>query len=130
MHPGRMGIFGRESRGPAPRLEANEEDLGRWQASHLRGHTLVAIGGFLQLSNVRLTFTPHPLSRTLGWADWECALTDAMHVGVLPRGVLPWPPLLEQRFGIVHDGDLHLFKARNLDTIVAAIQAALAAAEG
>jgi hypothetical protein len=124
-----MGIFGRPSRGPAPTLEANEEDLGRWPASHLRGHTLSAVGGFLQLSNVRLTFTPHPLSRTLGFADWERILTDALHIGVLPRGVLPWPPMLERRFGIIHDGDLHLFKARDVDEIVAAIQAALAAAE-
>jgi hypothetical protein len=110
-------------------LEADEEVLGRWPAIHLRGSAGVSVGGTLQLSNLRLTFTPRRLGRGLGRADWECALTDAMHIGVVPRGVLPWPNMLERRFGIVHDGDLHLFEAGNVDTIVGAIQAALAAAE-
>jgi hypothetical protein len=83
----------------------------------------------LQLSSVRLTFTPRRLARRLGRPDWECALSDAMHIGVTPKGFLPWPAKLERRFGIVHDGVLDLFEAGHVDTVVGAIQAALAAAE-
>jgi hypothetical protein len=89
----------------------------------------VSVTGKLQLSSVRLTFPPNRLSRSAGRAGWECSLTDAVHIGVVPRGVMPWPKMMQRHFGIVHDGDLHLFEAGNADKIVAAIHATLAAAE-
>jgi hypothetical protein len=71
---------------------------------------------------------PYRLSRWLGRAEWACDLTDAVHIGVAPRGVLPWPARLERRFGVIHDGVLDVFEVANVDTVVAAVRAALAAA--
>lgn len=62
-------------------------------------------------------------SRTGAWCS-----SRTVHIGVAPRGLLPWPARFERRFGVVHDGVLDVFEVGHVDEVAAAIRKALAAA--
>lgn len=87
----------------------------------------MSVGGTLRLSRTRLVFTPGRVSRSLGRRDWVCELTKDVHVGVAPRGRLAFLPGMQRRFVVIHEGAFELFEIHHVETVIDAINTALAA---
>lgn len=108
-----------------PELAVGEQELATWKVGWR--HNGAWVSGYLVLTNERVLFYPRGLAR-IGWKPWALDLEWITDVTIGPRGGTGWEGGGRRKLQIERGETKQRFVLKNLDSVVATIQAAVAAA--